>query len=285
VDSRRRDLAPARGWRRSGYEIIFEHDTPAGRAFDVALLVAIALSVAAVMLETVAEVRARWGAALLVAEWSFTVLFTAEYALRLLCVRRPAQYARSFFGVVDLLAVLPTYLSLLVPGSQSLAIVRGLRLLRVFRVLKLPEYLGQASLLTTALRGSRQKISVFLLGVTIIVLLVGALMYLVEGPEHGFTSIPTSVYWAVVTLTTVGYGDIAPQTTVGRVLAVAVMLTGYGIIAVPTGIVTAEMIAAERSAAAGGGAGRAPRPPCPGCGGGGHDADARHCKHCGVSLS
>ena len=278
MNSNEPDLAPAGGWRRRGYVIIFGHDTPAGRAFDLALLIAIALSVTAVMLETVAEVRARWGAQLLVAEWFFTVLFTVEYALRLLCVRRPVRYARSFFGVVDLLAVLPTYLSLFVTGAQSLTVVRGLRLLRVFRILKLPEYLGQASLLMTALRAGRQKITVFLLGVMMIVVVVGALMYLVEGPEHGFTSIPTGIYWAVVTLTTVGYGDIAPQTTAGRVLAVAVMLTGYGIIAVPTGIVTAEMIAADRAAGRDQGRG------CPRCGAGGHDADARHCKFCGAAL-
>ncbi len=278
VTVRNPDLAPADGWRRRGYEIIFEHHTRAGRAFDIVLLVAIAMSVTVVMLETVAELRARWGTYLLVAEWFFTLLFTIEYVLRLVCLRRPIRYARSFFGIVDLLAVLPTYLSLVIAGSQSLAVVRALRLLRVFRILKLPEYLGQASLLMTALRGSRQKITVFLLSVLMIVVVVGALMYLIEGPENGFTSIPTSIYWAVVTLTTVGYGDIAPQTTAGRVLAVAVMLTGYGIIAVPTGIVTAEMIAAERA----GGRGRGPK--CSACGAAGHDADARHCKHCGASL-
>jgi voltage-gated potassium channel len=279
VNSSKVDLAPAGGWRRRGYVIIFGHDTRAGRAFDLALLIAIAMSMTVVMLETVAEVRARWGTPLLVAEWFFTILFSVEYVLRLLCVRRPVRYARSFFGVVDLLAVVPTYLSLFVTGTQSLAVIRALRLLRVFRILKLPEYLGQASLLMTALRGSRQKITVFLLGVLMTVVIVGALMYLIEGPDHGFTSIPASIYWAVVTLTTVGYGDIAPQTTVGRVLAVAVMLTGYGIIAVPTGIVTAEMIAAERAGRVGG-AGRR----CPRCGAGGHDADARHCKYCGAQL-
>lgn len=277
------ELAPDAGWRRRGYVVIFEHDTPAGRAFDLALLFAIALSVTIVMLESVAEVRARYGGALYAAEWCLTLLFTAEYVLRLICVRRPLRYARSFFGVVDLLAILPTYLSLFVIGAQSLTVVRALRLLRVFRILKLPQYLGQASLLMTALRGSRPKITVFLFSVMMIVLLVGSLMYLIEGPEHGFTSIPTGVYWAVVTLTTVGYGDVAPQTTLGRALAMVVMLTGYGIIAVPTGIVTAEMIAAERR---GGGSldpGRARQ--CSGCGAAGHDADARHCKHCGAPLT
>ncbi len=283
------ELAPDAGWRRRGYVVIFEHDTAAGRAFDLGLLVAIALSVSVVMLESVEAVRARHGAALYAAEWFFTALFTAEYALRLLCVRRPLRYARSFFGVVDLLAILPTYLSLLMVGAQSLVVVRALRLLRVFRILKLPQYHGQASLLMTALRGSRAKITVFLFSVLMVVVVVGSLMYLVEGPANGFTSIPTSVYWAVVTLTTVGYGDIAPQTTPGRVLAVIVMLTGYGIIAVPTGIVTAEMIAAERRGAvppaAGPVAGAAPPRPCPGCGATGHDADARHCKYCGAGLN
>jgi len=278
----RRDpgLSPAGGgWRQRGYVIIFEHSTPAGRAFDLVLLVAIALSVLTVMLETVAPIRARWGTQLLIAEWIFTVLFTAEYVLRLLCIQRPSHYARSFFGIVDLLAVLPAYLSLFVVGSQSLAIVRALRLLRVFRILKLPEYLGQASLLMTAMRGSRPKITVFLLSVLMIVLVVGALMYLVEGPENGFTSIPTSVYWAVVTLTTVGYGDIAPQTPLGRLLAVAVMLTGYAIIAVPTGIVTAEMISAGRVIG-----NRELGRRCPRCGGGAPDADARFCKFCAERL-
>src|SRR5688500_12414004 len=278
------ELAPDAGWRRRGFVVIFEHDTPAGRAFDLALLLAIAVSVAIVMLESVPDVRARFGGILYTAEWCLTVLFTAEYVLRLLCVRRPLRYARSFFGVVDLLAILPTYLSLFVVGAQSLLVVRALRLLRVFRILKLPQYLGQASLLLTALRGARAKITVFLFSVLMIVLIVGSLMYLIEGPENGFTSIPTGVYWAVVTLTTVGYGDIAPQTTLGRMLAVVVMLTGYGIIAVPTGIVTAEMIAAERrgGARAGPTSPAAGAPRCPGCGAAGHDADARHCKHCGV---
>ena len=280
------ELMPEYGWRRRGYVIIFGHDTPAGRAFDVALLVLITLSVVAVMLETVASVKARYGTALLVLEWSFTLLFTVEYGLRLMCVRRPGRYARSFFGVVDLLAILPTYLSLFVVGAQSLIIIRALRLLRIFRILKLPEYYGQAGLLMTALRGSRQKIVVFIAGVLMIVIVVGALMYLIEGPEHGFSSIPAGVYWAAVTITTVGYGDIAPQTPVGRILAVALMLTGYGIIAVPTGIVTAEMIGIERK----GGTetavpGRARlRRVCPDCGADRHDADARYCKLCGNVL-
>jgi voltage-gated potassium channel len=264
-------------WRRRLYVIIFEHDTPAGRSFDQALLVAIAASVTAVMLESVPGIRARHGALLTGLEWAFTILFTAEYALRVLAVRRPLAYVVSPLGVIDLLAIVPTYLSLFLGGTQSLAVVRALRLLRVFRIFKLPEYTTEASYLAAALRASRRKIIVFVFTVLTIVLIVGSLMYLIEGEANGFTSIPASVYWAIVTLTTVGYGDIAPRTPAGRVLASAVMILGYGIIAVPTGIVTAELVRAERGAAA------ARR--CPACDRPGHDRDARHCKHCGADLA
>lgn len=269
-------LEPAAGWRRRLYVIIFEHDTFAGRVFDVALLVVICLSVAAVLAESVEGIRRRWGGLLYAAEWGFTLLFTVEYVLRLLCVGRPVRYARSFFGIVDLLAVLPTYLSLTMAGAQALIVIRALRLLRVFRILKLSQYLGAAGYLAEALRSSRRKITVFVFSVVMIVLIVGSLMYLIEGPESGFTSIPMSMYWSVVTLTTVGYGDIAPQTPLGRLLASLLMLVGYGIIAVPTGIVTAEFVAMERRGAL--------VRRCGVCGGGGHDADARHCKHCGAVL-
>ena len=263
-------------WRGRLYAVIFQHDTGAGKAFDVALLVAITLSVLAVLLESVPAIRQRHGRTLLVIEWSFTFLFTIEYALRLASVSRPLRYARSFFGLVDLLAILPTYISLFVTGAQELIVIRALRLLRVFRVLKLPEYLSEANLLTAALSASRRKITVFLITVLTIVLIVGALIHLIEGPENGFTSIPISMYWAIVTLTTVGYGDIAPQTAAGRFLAAAVMIVGYGIIAVPTGIVTAELVHAHRAAAA--------SRRCPACERTGHDADAAHCKHCGTPL-
>src|SRR5918993_2232041 len=223
------------------HEIIFEADTRAGRVFDLVLIWLILLSVATVILESVAQVREQYGQLLYALEWFFTLLFTVEYFLRLLSVRRPLRYARSFFGVVDLLAIIPTYLSLLVPGSQYLLVIRILRLLRVFRLLKLSEYVTEADTLRLALRASRRNISVFISAVVLLVVIVGALMYVVEGEEHGFTSIPASIYWAVVTLTTVGYGDLAPATTLGRVLSVILMLTGYGIIAVPTGIVTAEL--------------------------------------------
>jgi voltage-gated potassium channel len=260
--------------------VIFEADTPAGKAFDVGLLVAIVLSVAAVMLESVEAVRTAWGPVLRDVEWFFTLLFSVEYALRLYCVPRPLAYARSFFGVVDLLAVLPTYLSLLLPGAQSLLVVRGLRLLRIFRVFKLGRFLGEANLLTTALRGSRHKVIVFLATVLILTTILGTLMYLVEGEESGFTSIPISVYWAIVTLTTVGFGDIVPRTVPGQVLASLVMILGYSIIAIPTGIVTAEIVEAAAQRARGAPTTRV----CPSCLSEGHEPAARFCKDCGESL-
>ncbi len=208
------------------HEIIFEADTPAGKAFDVALLVCILVSVAAVSLESVASIREEFGSWLRAIEWGLTALFTLEYFLRLYSVHQPSRYATSFFGLVDLLAVVPTYLSVLVPGAQSLLLIRALRLLRVFRVLKLVRHSGEAKLLMTAMRASRPKITVFLGAQIIVVLIVGALMYLIESSEAGFTSIPQSVYWAIVTMTTVGYGDIAPLTVLGRSLASALMILG-----------------------------------------------------------
>jgi voltage-gated potassium channel len=262
--------------RQRLHEIIFEADTPAGKLFDLLLLLGICGSVVVVMLESVLAVRQRFGPELRALEWAFTVLFTVEYLLRLASVRHPRRYMTSTFGLIDLLAVFPTWLSLVLPGAQNLLVLRSLRLLRIFRILKLAEYLREASVLWQALRASRRKIFVFLLTVVTIVVVVGALMYVIEGEAHGFTSIPLSIYWAVVTLTTVGYGDLAPATVPGRVLATIVMLLGYGIIAVPTGIVTAEL---TRSAA----------PPvstqaCPGCGIQGHEVDAAFCRRCGTRL-
>jgi voltage-gated potassium channel len=269
-------LQPARPrWRHRLHEIIFEADTAAGRAFDIALLIAILASVGAVLLESVADIRARHGPVLRTVEWMLTAAFTVEYALRLVAVDRPWRYARSFYGVVDLLAILPTYASLVAPATQSLMVIRAIRLLRVFRILKLTHFLTEADVLLTALRASRRKITVFLGGIATIVVVVGALMYLLEGEEHGFTSIPMSMYWAVVTLTTVGYGDIAPKTTLGRLLASLLMVLGYGVIAVPTGIVSVELANATRGVS---------RQACPGCGAEGHDVDAVHCKHCGARL-
>jgi voltage-gated potassium channel len=258
------------------HEIIFEADTPEGRLFDLLLLVAIIASVTVVVLESVPSVRARVGPTLRALEWGFTILFTIEYILRLVSVGRPLRYARSWYGVIDLIAVLPTYLSLILPGAHNLLVVRLLRLLRVFRVFKLAEYVQESRTIVQALRASSRKIFVFLLAVLTIVVVVGTLMYAIEGEQNGFTNIPISIYWAVVTLTTVGYGDLAPATTTGRVLAVVLMLTGYGIIAVPTGIVTAELTRASL------------RPistqACPVCGAEGHEHDAVYCRRCGAKL-
>lgn len=263
-------------WRLKAYEVIFEADTPAGKAFDVLLIAMILVSVMVVMLDSVEEIAATYRVPFRRAEWAFTALFTVEYVLRLFSVRRPSSYALSFFGVVDLLAVLPTYLSLLIPGGQYLIVIRILRVLRVFRVLKLAHYMGEAQVLIQALRQSRFKITVFLFTVMTVVVVVGALLYLIEGADAGFTSIPRSVYWAIVTLTTVGYGDIAPLTPVGQTLAAMVMILGYAIIAVPTGIITVELSQASR--------GKPTEMVCFGCGSRGHDSDARHCKQCGRRL-
>ena len=264
------------GIRAKLHEIIFEADTTEGKAFDIALMIAIILSVIAVLLESVAGVRARYGTWLRAFEWLMTILFTIEYCLRLFCVGKPLRYARSFYGIVDFMAIIPTYISAFVIGAQSLIVIRALRLLRVFRVLKLVHFVGEARELRTALRASSRKIIIFLGAVLTIVVIVGALIYLIEGEEHGFTSIPESIYWAIVTMTTVGYGDIAPQTALGRFLAAAIMILGYGIIAVPTGIVTVEIAGAAR--------GRISTRACSQCASEGHDTDATFCKHCGARL-
>jgi voltage-gated potassium channel len=258
------------------HEIIFEADTPAGKAFDLALLAAIVISVVAVLLESVASIDAAYGEVLRAVEWGFTLLFTVEYILRLYCVGKPWRYATSFFGVVDLLAILPTYLSLFFAGTQSLIVIRALRLLRVFRVLKLVHFVGAERMLRTALRASLRKVIVFLGAVLTLVLIIGSVMYLVEGGKHGFTNIPVSIYWAIVTMTTVGYGDIAPQTVLGRLLASLVMILGYGIIAVPTGIVTVELAKGRVDTVS--------TQVCPQCAAEGHDPDANYCKYCGARL-
>ena len=257
------------------HRIIFGVKTPAGKAFDVCLLWAILLSVLVVLLESVPNIREEYGLALRIAEWTFTILFTIEYVLRLWIVRHVRTYALSFFGIVDLIAILPTYLSAFVVGPQSFAAVRTLRLLRVFRVMKLVRHLREAHGLMEALRASRPKIVVFLTGVLSIAILFGTLMYLVEGADAGFTSIPTSIYWAVVTMTTVGYGDIAPRTALGQLLALTLMILGYAIIAVPTGILSAEIVRGEQAASS---------RPCPHCGRKGHGSDARFCRGCGAAL-
>ena len=260
--------------RHRTYAVIFGHDTRPGRIFDVVLIVVILASVLVIMLESVASVRAEYGSLLRGAEWFFTLLFTIEYVTRLWCVGRPLTYAKSPLGLIDLLAVLPTYVSVLFPGGQVLTVVRILRILRVFRILKLAHFVGETGVLVRALRASQYKITIFVLTVVTITVIVGSLMYLIEGPDNGFTSIPRGVYWGIVTLTTVGFGDITPQTPWGQALASVVMIMGYGIIAVPTGIVTAELVYSARSEAGS---------PCPGCGRLGHDPDAQHCEWCGTS--
>lgn len=265
-----------RSWRERMHEIIFEADTLPGKAFDVVLIWSILLSVLVVMLDSVSTIRSQHGALLYGAEWFFTLLFTLEYLLRLLCIGRPWRYAGSFFGIVDLLAILPTYLSLLVPGTQYLQVVRILRVLRIFRILKFVEYSSEARLLMRALHASKRKIFVFLFTVLTLVVIIGALMYLIEGPANGFTSIPRSMYWTIVTMTTVGYGDISPRTDIGQMFAAGVMILGYSIIAVPTGIVTVSMgqvLAKPLTTQS-----------CPQCSAEGHDSDALHCKFCGSRL-
>lgn len=256
--------------------VIFEADTPLGKAFDVGLIIAILLSVGAVLLDSVAMFHSRFGDLLYLVEWFFTLLFTLEYALRLWCIEHTGRYARSFYGVVDLLGILPTYLSLFVVNSQYLLVVRILRVLRVFRVLRMVRYVGEAELLTQAIKASGRKITVFIITVLALVVVFGCLMYLIEGPESGFTSIPKSIYWAVITMTTVGYGDLVPQTALGQAFATMVMIMGYGIIAVPTGIVTLELSEASRRAAN--------TTTCPECSLEGHLREATYCWRCGEHL-
>ena len=268
---------PEANWRKKLHEVIFEADTFAGKAFDIVLITAIVLSVMVVVLDSVNIYQQKFGKFLYAAEWFFTILFSIEYILRLISVRRPWRYALSFFGLIDILSILPTYASLFVPGVQYLLTVRILRLLRIFRVLKLTEYISEARTLTTALRKSGRKIGVFILTVLTLVTVIGSLIYVIEGEENGFKDIPTSIYWAIVaTLTTVGYGDLSPKTGLGQLFASIVMILGYGIIAVPTGIVTVEIARASGS--------RITTQVCPNCASEGHDADAVHCKYCGELL-
>ena len=263
-------------WQYRLHEIIFEAETRAGKLFDICLIITIILSVLTVLLDSVRQINATHGELLYALEWVFTVLFTIEYVLRLISVGRPLRYATSFFGIVDLLSFLPTYFSLLFPGSQYFLVIRLLRVLRIFRVLKLVQYLREAGLLLRALRHSSRKVAVFLLSVLILVVIFGALMYVIEGEESGFTSIPTAIYWAIVTLTTVGYGDISPQTGLGQTLAGFIMILGYSIIAVPTGIVTVEVAQTYKK--------KVSTQACLQCSAEGHDSDAKHCKYCGARL-
>ena len=264
-------------WRLRLYTIIFEADTPAGRAFDVVLLWAIIFSVVLVSLESVADVRAAYGPLLVALEWALTGLFTIEYALRIISIARPSRYVRSFYGLVDLAALLPSYLALLLPGANSLMVIRTIRLLRVFRILKLVHFSREAVVLLQALRASRSKIMVFLLAIVTLIIISGTVMYLIEGnSDSGFTSIPRAMYWAVVTMTTVGYGDIAPATPIGQLFASLLMISGYAIIAVPTGIVSAELVRGPPALDA---------VACPRCHAQGHLVDARFCRRCGAALT
>jgi voltage-gated potassium channel len=261
------------------HEIIFEADTPMGKAFDVILIVAIIASVVVVMLETVQDLQVNYRQIFIILEWVFTIFFTIEYSLRLYCVYRPMKYATSFYGIVDLLSILPTYLSFFFAGFHSLMVIRALRLMRIFRIFKLGHFMNEGAVLVEAMKASRVKITVFLIFISLLVTIIGAVMYLVEGgePDSNFTSIPKSIYWAIVTLTTVGYGDIAPVTHLGQFLAAAVMILGYAVIAVPTGIVTNELLREVKGANN--------TQACRYCAKEGHDDDAKHCKYCGEILN
>ena len=260
------------------YEIVFESDTPAGKTYDIGLLICIVVSVIVVAMESISTLPIQFDRWLYILEWFFTIIFTLDYIARLWIVNRKRQYIFSFFGIIDLLSILPTYLGLFLVGAQSFMVIRSIRLLRIFRIFKLSRYVGEGQNLAQALRSSRPKIIVFLVTISTSVIITGTVMYMVEGPEHGFTSIPKSIYWAIVTMTTVGYGDLAPQTTLGQTLASFIMILGYGIIAVPTGIVSAEMVALKHKE-------KITSQVCPHCLKEGHDHDAVFCKFCGGTLN
>jgi voltage-gated potassium channel len=258
------------------HEIIFEADTPLGKAFDITLIITIIASVLVVMLESVESVRIEYGNLLHILEWTFTILFTLEYFARIIALKKPKYYLTSFFGIIDLMSIAPTYLSVFSYGAHALMVFRILRLLRIFRILKLVRFLSEARHLSAALRLSMPKIIVFLVGVLCANLIVGSMMYIIEGPSNGFDSIPRGIYWSIVTMTTVGYGDIAPQTVLGQTLASFVMILGYGIIAVPTGIVTSKLHMVKEAVIS--------TQSCPSCGREGHDHGAKFCKYCGEKL-
>jgi len=258
------------------HEIIYEADTRGGKLFDVILLIAILASILFVMLESVQSIDEKYGSFLDVAEWVITILFSLEYVLRIVTVKKPWKYIFSFYGIIDLLSTIPKYVSLILIDSHNLAVLRALRLLRIFRILKIARYIGASNRLLLALRSSRAKIAVFLLFVLILCIILGTIMYMIEGAENGFTSIPRSVYWAIVTLTTVGYGDIAPVTALGQLIASAIMILGYAIIAIPTGIVGSEMMNANI---------HTNTQSCPNCMRDSHQDGAIFCYHCGDKLN
>lgn len=264
-------------WRLRLHEIIFESATTAGKIFDITLLCLILSSIIVVMLDSSRQLHQLHGDLFLKLEWGFTILFTIEYILRLVCIKKTWRYAFSFLGLIDLLSIMPGYLSLFFSGTQSLLVLRGLRLLRIFRIFKLSQFLSEMQFLGVALKGSMRKISIFMMIVLTLVIIMGSVMYLVEGGENGFNSIPDSIYWAIVTITTVGYGDISPVTSLGKFVASVIMLMGYAIIAVPTGIITTEMALAMKKK-------EEQQKACPSCGREGHDSNARYCKFCGEKL-
>ncbi|KJY85200.1 ion transporter [Vibrio galatheae] len=259
------------------YIVIFGTHTKAGRAFDITLIAAILASLAVLVFESVPSVNANWGIQLRYLEYTFTALFTIEYLLRLYCSPKPTAYAKSFYGVIDLLAILPTYLAFFFPAATFMGVIRALRIMRIFRILKLVRYLQDSNLLLRSLLMARRKIFIFFSTVAILVTIFGALIYVIEGPKNGFTSIPQSIYWAIVTITTVGYGDLVPQTALGKGIAAITMLLGYSILAVPTGIITAELHQEMNS--------HKSLVKCPNCSRSGHESDALFCKHCGSQLA
>ncbi|MGR5070101.1 MULTISPECIES: ion transporter [Vibrio] len=259
------------------YVVIFGTHTRAGRAFDIALIIAIITSLVVLILESLPSVMTEWSQQLRYIEYTFTALFTIEYLLRLYCSPKPKSYATSFYGVVDVLAILPTYLAIFFPGASFMGVVRLLRVMRIFRILKLVRYLQDSNILLRSLLMARRKILIFFSTVGILVTILGSLIFVIEGPHNGFTSIPKSIYWAIVTITTVGYGDMVPQTDLGKAIAALTMLLGYSILAVPTGIITAEL-SNEMNA-------HKQLVKCPNCNRSGHDSDAMHCKHCGSELA
>ena len=267
----------AEGLRTRLFHIIFESDTPGAKAFDLVLIIAILMSVAVILLSSVEAYAERYGTLFFYVEWAFTLLFSIELAVRIYCLERPAIYLKSFYGIIDLIAILPTWLVLLVPGAQGLVIVRLLRVLRIFRILRLMEFVGEARLLIDALKRSLRQILLFFSSILMVVTLFAALMYTIESPEAGFTSIPMSIYWAIVSMTTVGYGDIVPATPLGKSITMILMLLGYSIIAVPTGVFSAQVIRSIRED-------RYSDEACPGCGHDRHEKRARYCLRCGTWL-
>ena len=265
--------------RHTLYQVIYQAHTPAGRVFDIVLIISILISVLTIILDSVTEINQQYSKALYIIDWVFTILFTVEYLLRIFCIHRPLKYITSFYGIIDLLSIVPSYIGLFIPGSRYLQVIRILRVLRIFRVLKLVQYVNQSNQLLNALSASRPKIAIFLFTISTLLVIFGSIMYLIEGPENGFTNIPVSIYWAVVTLTTVGFGDITPQTDLGRAISAVVMVIGYAIIAVPTGIISNELSQEMKKQNT-----LLVKRICQKCHKMGHEIDANYCRICGTEL-